>query len=77
MQERRQQEIAQEEKKQDWLDKYEFHRCLFVEDSMINGLSEDNNHFCSDSQYRSSGGCVFLDKNGVFNVVLSGSATNL
>lgn len=31
MQERRQHEIAQEEKKEDWLDKYEFHRCIFVE----------------------------------------------
>ena len=31
MQERRQHEIAQEEKKEDWLDKYEFHRSIFVE----------------------------------------------
>ena len=76
MQERRQQEIAQEEKKEDWLDKYEFHRCLFVEDHMISGMSEDNNHFCSDSQCRSRGDCVFLDKKGVFNVILSSSATN-
>ena len=58
MQERRQHEIAQEEKKEDWLDKYEFHRCIFVEDRMINGKNSPAPHQHVLKPYNIQGGII-------------------